>query len=125
MDTLQWASKVESREKKEEIIRVPFVSIRGSIIPPFVYFVYFVVHSLLNVRTAEWPCGRAQCPGCLLCMLCCQMFSATYPACCACKVGMARHGILSRQVLVAPCVMEGIRGVGLLWQAEHGEAQEA
>ena len=43
----------------EKNIRVPFVSIRGSIIPPFVYFVYFVVHSLLNVRTAEWPCGRA------------------------------------------------------------------
>ena len=43
----------------EKIFRVPFVSIRGSIIPPFVYFVYFVVHSLLNVRTAEWPCGRA------------------------------------------------------------------
>ena len=34
--------------------------IRGSIIPPFVYFVYFVVHPLLNVRTAELPCGRAR-----------------------------------------------------------------
>ena len=33
-------------------IRGPFVSIRGSIIPPFVYFVYFVVHPFLNVRTA-------------------------------------------------------------------------
>ena len=57
MVTLQWASKVESREKKEEIIRVPFVSIRGSIIPPFVYFVYFVVHSLLNIRAAEARAG--------------------------------------------------------------------
>ena len=61
MVTLQWASaRVESREKKEEIIRVPFVSIRGSIIPSFVYFVYFVVHSLLNVRAAEATRGRAQ-----------------------------------------------------------------
>ena len=44
----------------EKTIRVPFVSIRGSIIPPFVYFVYFVVHSLLNVRAAEATRGRAQ-----------------------------------------------------------------
>ena len=41
----------------EKKIRVPFVSIRGSIIPPFVYF---VVHSLLNVRAAEATRGRAQ-----------------------------------------------------------------
>ena len=40
----------------EKTIRVPFVSIRGSIIPPFVYF---VVHSLLNVRAAEATRGRA------------------------------------------------------------------
>ena len=33
-----------------------------------------------------------QMPGRLLCLLCCQMFSATYPACCACKVGMAVMG---------------------------------
>ena len=40
----------------EKTIRVPFVSIRGSIIPPFVYF---VVHSLLNIRAAEATRGRA------------------------------------------------------------------
>ena len=83
---MQWASKVGRREERthsgrteetacetrpsapathfflpyEKIIRVPFVSIRGSIIPPFVYFVYFVVHSLLNVRAAEATRGRAQ-----------------------------------------------------------------
>ena len=37
----------------------PFVSIRGSIICPFVVFVVFVV-SFLNVRTAQLPCGRAR-----------------------------------------------------------------
>ena len=80
VDTLQWASKVGRREERthsgrteettcearqprtsffpmKKIIRVPFVSIRGSIIPPFVYF---VVHSLLNVRAAEATRGRAQ-----------------------------------------------------------------
>ena len=40
-------------------IRGPFVSIRGSIICPFVVFVVFVV-SFLNVRTAQLSCGRAR-----------------------------------------------------------------
>ena len=35
----------------------PFVVL---LFPPFVYFVCFVVHSLLNERTAQLPCGRAQ-----------------------------------------------------------------
>ena len=74
MDTLQWASvsgRAQARQPRtafypllpsplKKDIRVPFVSIRGSIIPPFVFFVCFVVHSRLNVRTAILPCGRAQ-----------------------------------------------------------------
>ena len=36
-------------------IKKIFVPIRGSIIPPFVYFVFFVVHPLLNGRAAAVP----------------------------------------------------------------------
>ena len=42
-------------------IRGPLVSIRGSIIPPFVYFVYFVVSFLPYTGSARWNC-RAGAP---------------------------------------------------------------
>ena len=42
-------------------IRGPFVSIRGSIIPPFVYFVYFVVSFLPYTGNARRNC-RAGAP---------------------------------------------------------------
>ncbi len=86
MVTLQWASKVGRREERthsgrtEETTRgraqarqprtsfFPMKKLFVSLSCPFVvllfhtfvYFVYFVVHSLLNVRAAEATRGRAQ-----------------------------------------------------------------